>query len=317
MIFMLCSQENADDSRPQHNRDVLRSSNPDRRVAVGAAVLSTAEKETRRLARSHHENFLVASVLLPRSLRQPFYNVYAFCRTADDLADQSPSSELALQRLDEFQSQLDDTFAERPRGNLFIALSRTIQQFQLPKQPFDDLLAAFRQDQSKRRYANHEQLLDYCSRSANPVGRIVLRLGDCDDEVNAQLSDQICSGLQLANFWQDVARDYVIGRVYLPADQMSRFGVSEEMLGQSSAPQPLRQLLASECDRAEDFFECGLPLAGRVPHWLANDIKLFAYGGLATLEAIRRIDFDVLHKRPTVSRWRQAGLVVRAVLGWI
>jgi squalene synthase HpnC len=269
-----------------------------------------AEKETRRLARSHYENFVVASVLLPRSLRQPFYNVYAFCRAADDLADQSPSPEVA-------QSQLNDTFAGRPRDNLFIALRSTIGQFQLPKQPFDDLLAAFRQDQSKRRYENFDQLLDYCSRSANPVGRIVLRLGDCDDPVNAELSDQICTGLQLANCWQDVARDYVIGRVYLPADQMSQFAVNEEMLAQSRTPQPLRQLLASQCDRAEEFLQRGLPLAGHVPRWLANDVKLFAHGGLATLDAIRRIDFDVLGKRPTVSRWRQAGLVLRAMLGWI
>ena len=122
----------------------------------------------------------------------------------------------------------------------------------------------------------------------------MLRLGDCFDEENAALSDQICTGLQLANFWQDVARDYAIGRIYLPADAMSRFGVSESMLSQSSTPIELRQLLASECDRAEKFFRCGLPLADRVPRWLSSDIKLFAHGGLATLEAIRRIDFDVL-----------------------
>jgi len=253
--------------------------------------------------------------MLPRRLRQHFYNIYAFCRTADDLADQSPSAEEALLRLDAFQSQLNDTFQGRPGENLFIALCRTIERYDLPKQPFDDLLDAFRQDQRKTRYKNVEELFEYCCRSANPVGRIVLCLGECLDDDNAVLSDQICTGLQLANFCQDVARDYASGRVYLPAEQRTRFGVTEAMLGESSTTHELRQLLASECDRAESFFHRGLPLAQRVPGWLSSDIKLFAHGGLATLSAIRRIDFDVLSSRPTVSRWRQSGLVIRAVLG--
>jgi squalene synthase HpnC len=274
-----------------------------------------AEIETRRLARSHDENFLVASLLLPRRLRQPFYNVYAFCRTGDDLADQSPSAEIALSRLQDFQRQLDDTFAGKPCENLFIALAATIDQFDLPQQPFDQLLDAFRQDQHKTRYESFDQLFDYCRRSANPVGRIVLRLGDCFDEENAALSDQICTALQLTNFWQDVARDYVIGRIYVPQDVMSRFGVSESMLGHATTSDELRQLLASECDRAESFFQRGLPLADRVPGWLSSDVKLFVHGGLATLKEIRKIDFDVLRVRPSVSKWRQTGLLVRAMLG--
>lgn len=301
-------------SHPQNNREVAASSNQDW-AASSPDRLKAAENETRRLARSHYENFLVASLLLPRRLRQPFYNVYAFCRTADDLADESPSPDIACSRLDDFQRQLDETYAGKPCESLFIALATTIDQFDLPQQPFDELLDAFRQDQHKTRYASSDELFDYCRRSANPVGRIVLRLGDCFDEENAALSDQICTGLQLANFWQDVVRDYAIGRIYLPADAMSRFGVSESMLSQSSTPIELRQLLASQCDRAENIFRCGLPLADRVPGWLSSDIKLFAHGGLATLEAIRRIDFDVLRVRPTVSKWRQSGLVVRAMLG--
>ncbi len=236
-------------------------------AAVTANALKSAENATRRLARSHYENFLVASLLLPRRLRQPFYNVYAFCRTADDLADESPSAEIALRRLDDFQRQLDETFAGRPSENLFIALATTIGRFDLPQQPFDELLDAFRQDQHKTRYANSEELFDYCRRSANPVGRIVLRLGDCFDDENAAFSDQICTGLQLANFWQDVARDYGIGRIYMPEDAMSRFGVTESMLGHSSTSDQLRQLLASECDRAESFF--ARVAAGRTGAWLA------------------------------------------------
>ncbi len=164
-----------------------------------------------------------------------------------------------------FKGNLTQTYAGRPGESLFIALATTIDQFDLPQQPFDELLDAFRQDQHTTRYASSDELFDYCRRSANPVGRIVLRLGDCFDEENAALSDQICTGLQLANFWQDVARDYAIGRIYLPADAMTRFGVSESMLSQSSTPIELRQLLASECDRAESIFRCGLPLADRVP----------------------------------------------------
>ncbi|MEM1069189.1 MAG: squalene synthase HpnC [Planctomycetota bacterium] len=273
-----------------------------------------AERETRRLAKSHYENFLVASVLLPRWMRQPFYNVYAFCRTADDLADESGSPESALEKLSEFQIRLDQTFQGDPPDALFVALSGTIQAYRLPKQPFDDLLDAFRQDQRKTRYANFAELAHYCQRSANPVGRLVLQLADACTAENADLSGSICTGLQLANFWQDVARDYRIGRVYLPADEMERFGVKESMLENSTASPELKRLLASECDRAEALFHRGLPLCDSVPSWLANDIRLFAHGGLETLAAIRRIGFDVLAKRPTVSKSRQGWLVLRAML---
>lgn len=298
----------------QDNREPAQSSNGES-DRVARAALQAAEKETRRLAKSHYENFLVASVLLPRSMRQPFFNVYAFCRHADDLADESPTPEIALSRLDALKQQLDDMFLGRPDGNLFIALADTVQRFELPKQPFDDLLDAFRQDQRVTRYQNFDQLLDYCRRSANPVGRIVLALGGAADQERAALSDQICTGLQLANFWQDVARDHAIGRIYLPSDQMNEFDVTESMLGGDSTPPPLRQLLAIQCDLAERFLRRGLPLARLVPRWLASDVKLFAHGGLATLAAIRQIDFDVLHQRPTVSKWRQSKLVARAMLG--
>ena len=301
-------------SHPQDNREVTASSNQDW-AASCPDRLKAAEIETRRLARSHPENFLVASLLLPRRLRQPFYNVYAFCRTADDLADESPSPDIACSRLDDFQRQLDETYAGRPCESLFIALATTIDQFDLPQQPFDELLDAFRQDQHTTRYASSDELFDYCRRSANPVGRIVLRLGDCFDEENAALSDRICTGLQLANFWQDVARDFAIGRIYLPADQMARFSVTEEMLRQPSTPPPLRELLAAECDRAEQLFQQGLPLAQQVPKWLAADIRLFAQGGLATLQAIRRIEYDVLRVRPTVSKLRQMRLLLGAIVG--
>ena len=298
----------------QHNRDLADAPNhlPD---PTWRRQLKIAEKESRRLARSHYENFLVASLLLPWRLRQPFYNVYAFCRTADDLADESASTEEALERLDVFQRQLDETFDGNPRTNLFIALMNTARQFELPQQPFDDLLDAFRQDQRKTRYQDFPELLEYCRRSANPVGQIVLRLGSCCEEQTSQLSDQICTGLQLANFWQDVARDHSRGRIYLPQDAMRRHHVSEAMLAESRTPGPLRELIQSECDRAEGFFQRGLPLAEQVPRWLSGDIRLFAHGGLATLEAIRRIEYDVLGQRPIVSKPRQAWMVAKAAVG--
>lgn len=304
----------------QHNRPLAEASNGSsgdsrRKTRQGRdPQLMAAQSETRRLARTHYENFLVASVLLPRRLHQPFFNVYAFCRTADDLADESGTAELALQRLGQFQRNLDAAFEGRPTEGLFLALADTIEQFQLNQQPFDDLLDAFRQDQQTSRYATFADVLDYCRRSANPVGRIVLALAGCADDDRATLSDSICTGLQLANFLQDVAGDFRRGRIYLPADEMSRFGVDESMLREAQSPRPLRQWLASECERAEGYLRRGLPLADRVPRWFAGDVRLFAHGGLATLDAIRRIDFDVLRIRPTVSKRTQMVLLARAAL---
>jgi squalene synthase HpnC len=256
----------------------------------------------------------VASVLLPRHLRQPFYDVYAFCRTADDLADESANPEVALRGLDHFQHQLDVAFAGHPEEPLFIALQATICQFQIPKQPFDDLLDAFRQDQRRNRYESMDELFDYCRRSANPVGHIVLHLGKSSTPENCVLSNHICTGLQLVNFWQDVARDYAMDRIYVPSEQMRQYGVDEAMFSQTTTPEPLRRLLASECERAEKMFHDGLPLAKSVTPWLSNDVKLFAHGGLQTLRAIRRIQYDVLGSRPTVGKRQQFGLVLKALL---
>jgi squalene synthase HpnC len=305
----------------QHNRPIAEPSN---RIARNDLVdmpddvserLERAEGQTRRLARSHYENFLVASILLPRRLRQPFYNIYAFCRTADDLADESESPDAALRHLDDYQEKLDAVFDGAAPDGLFLALANTINQFDLTKQPFDDLLDAFRQDQRKTRYSTFDEVHDYCRRSANPVGRIVLGLVGTSDDRTRELSDEICTGLQLANFWQDVSRDHRKGRIYLPADEMRRFGVDETMFQQSDTPQPLRQLLASECNRAEAFLERGLGLAQHVPPWFASDVRLFAHGGLATLRAIRRIEFDVLRVRPTVGRSTQLWMLLRAAMG--
>ncbi|WP_144057813.1 squalene synthase HpnC [Novipirellula maiorica] len=279
-----------------------------------------AEQECRRIALSHYENFLVASVLLPRRLKQPFYNVYAFCRTADDLADESANPTSALRALDQCQTSLDAAFAGRPAAGIFTALAKTIEQFQLEKQPFNDLLDAFRQDQQKTRYETMGELLDYCRRSANPVGRIVLRLAAIDaDTADLERSDQICTGLQLANFWQDVARDHAIGRVYLPQSELLAWGVSKEMLSemiqrQTTYPQ-MKAAIQAQCDRTQTYFDCGEPLCDHVPKWLGRNLRLFVGGGRATLEAIRAVDFDVIRVRPRVSKATQVGLILRSLIG--
>lgn len=276
--------------------------------------LANSERVCRTIAKSHYENFLVGTILLPRRLRQPFFNIYAFCRTADDLADESGDPRTALGHLNELGARLDATFAGSPPAGIFPALRDTIDRFQLPKQPFDDLLSAFRQDQHVQQYSSMEQLLDYCTRSANPVGRIVLSLADSLTPDNAKLSDEICTGLQLANFWQDVARDFKIGRVYLPTELCRRHGVSVDCMNGKTTPPELRRLLAELCDDAESRLRAGLELASFVPRWLSADVRLFAHGGLATINAIRRIDHDVLRQRPMVSKSTQLWLLTRATL---
>lgn len=275
--------------------------------------------ECRRVATSHYENFLVASVLLPREFRQPFFDLYAFCRTADDFADESENSAIALNQIEFYRDQIRRLFRSDPVSGIIVALADTVQRFNLPQQPFEDLLDAFVQDQSVTRYADESQLHDYCRRSADPVGRLVLAMAGCDDDENVRLSDQICTGLQLANFWQDVARDFHIGRIYLPHSVMRRFEFDDEEIRralQERRPTPanVRRAIADQCGAARQRFDAGLPLIDRVPRWLAADIDLFICGGLATLDAIERIDFDVLRQRVQVSKWRQAAWVGRLIL---
>jgi len=285
------------------------------------AQITASRRQCRLIARAHYENFLVASVLLPRAMRQSFYHLYAFCRTADDLADESANSADALAGIAEYREQIRRVFEGGELNGIFIALAQTVEQFSLPRQPFDDLLDAFVDDQSVNRYRDEAQLLNYCRRSANPVGRLVLGLAaadsaGCDDETNRRLSDEICTGLQLANFWQDVARDYQIGRIYLPQSVMRRHGFDESDLRstidqQNPTPAPVRAAIAEQCAIARTKFESGKALIGRVPSWLAADVELFIGGGLATLDAIERINHDVLRQRVRVSKWRQAWMVGR------
>jgi len=261
-----------------------------------------AKKYCRRLARRHYENFTVASWLLPRRLRQHFYNVYAYCRWADDLADEPGDPRRSLALLDWWEKELRDCYGGKVRHPVFIALAETIGRFSIPIDPFIDLLVAFRQDQRVRRYDDMTELAQYCRYSANPVGRLVLYLGGCCTPERAQLADSVCTGLQLANFWQDVARDYDMDRIYLPAADRARFGYDEEMFARREVNEAFRRLMTAEVDLAEGHLRCGLPLVRWMPPELQLDVALFVHGGLAILRAIRGQNYDVWTSRPAVSK---------------
>ena len=273
--------------------------------------LRQSRRYCRRLALSHYENFTVMSWLLPRRLRQHIANIYAYCRWADDLADEVGDPKLSLRLLDWWERQLHDCYQGRATHPVFIALAETIARFHIPIDPFIDLLTAFRQDQRLTRYETAEQVLDYCRYSANPVGQLVLYLGECHTAERARLSDSICTGLQLANFCQDVARDWDRGRVYLPQSVCRRFGFEEADFARHQCNDAFRRLLAFQVDQAEGCLRAGLPLPAQMSRGLQVPVALFIQGGLATLEAIRKQSYDVWTSRPTVSSLDKMRLLIR------
>lgn len=282
-----------------------------RRLPPDGCPLSQAEQYTRWLARTHYENFVVVSWLLPPALRQPFYNLYAYCRWADDLGDEVGDEAVALQLLDWWEQELEAALAGQPRHPVFVALAGTIRQFALPDGPLRDLLRAFRQDQQVKRYPHWEALLDYCRYSANPVGRLVLWLCGYRDAERQQLSDFTCTALQLANFWQDVWRDAACGRIYLPQDRMAAYGVSEEQIFARRFDRRYAALLKELVERTRPLFLAGAPLAAWVAPEFQVDVELFTRGGLKLLEAIEAIGYNTLQHRPTVGRWQQLLLLAR------
>ena len=275
--------------------------------------LARASAYCRRLTLGHYENFAVASLLLPRRLLRHFHAVYAYCRWADDLADEVGGGDHALGLLRWWREELFACYGGRPTHPVFVALRPTIERFSIPPEPFLDLLSAFEQDQRVKRYQTFDQLLDYCRRSADPVGRLVLYLGEAFDERRAALSDSICTALQLANFWQDVSRDYDIGRVYLPEEDRRRFGYGDDDLAARRFTPAFAELMRFEVGRTRELFERGRPLLGLVPADLSLDVELFLRGGLAVLDKIERCGYDVWARRPVVSKWDQATLLTGAV----
>jgi squalene synthase HpnC len=272
---------------------------------------ATARAYCRTLARAHYENFLVASILVPRELRQPMYHVYAYCRWADDLADEAgdPASGLAGVRW--WREELRRCYAGEPRHPVFVALADTIAQFDLPMTPFDDLLTAFEQDQSVTRYPTYDDLLGYCRYSADPVGRLVLMLFGYRDEERMRLSDRTCTALQLANFWQDVARDLEKGRIYLPLADMQQFGYSEAELLNRRENDAFRRLMRFQVERTRELFREGAALCSMVQRRLRLQIDMFSQGGLLVLRLIEQRGYNVLSGRPAISKGQQASLFLR------
>ena len=289
---------------------------PDARAAAStpaadAAALAEAYEFCARVARSHYENFTIASWLMPRAMRKHMYAIYAYARMADDFADEEHNPV----KLDEWERELDFAYADAPRHQVFVALTDTARRFDIPREPFADLLRAFRSDLDFRGFETIDDLLGYSRYSANPVGRLVLYLFGYRDAERQALSDQVCSGLQLVNFWQDVAVDLEKGRVYLPRQDMARFRVSFEDLRLHNANSSFVALMRHEVARARELLMAGAPLAATVDKRLSRDIMMFAGGGLAILRAIEQADYDVFRRRPSLGKLDYARLGWRALRG--
>ena len=251
-----------------------------------------------RLAKSHYENFTIASWLMPREMRPHMYAIYAYARMADDFADEH--HDLAM--LDDWERELDSAYAGTSRHPVFIALADTVRRFEIPRAPFQDLLTAFRSDVDFKGFETLDDLLAYSRYSANPVGRLVLYLFGYRDVERQHLSDLVCSGLQLANFWQDVAVDFGKGRIYLPRRDMQRFGVTAYDLATHTSSREFRELMRHEVGVARAMLVEGGELHRRVDKRLSRDILMFAGGGMSILRAIERIDYDVFCKRPELTK---------------
>jgi len=275
--------------------------------------LAEAERYTRWLATHHYENFNVASWLLPQRLHQHFYNLYAYCRWADDLGDEIADSARALVLLDAWDQELRDCYAGKPLHPVFVALQQTIRGYEIPIEPFSDLLVAFRQDQTVHRYPTWSGVLGYCRYSANPVGRLVLYLCGYRDAERQQLSDATCTALQLANFWQDAGRDLEKGRIYIPLEALAAHGLAEDDIVARRFDERYVSLMKELIVRTRELFEQGMPLAGRVDSALRVDIEMFSRGGLAVLDAIEAIGYNTLQHRPSIPKSKQLQLLIRAL----
>jgi len=268
---------------------------------------------TRWLATHHYENFHVVSFLLPKRLHQDFYNVYSFCRWADDLADEIGDTQESLRLLSWWRTELQAMYAGAPSHPVFVALQETAERHHLLQETFDDLIKAFEQDQVVTRYRNFEELFQYCRYSANPVGRLVLGLCGYRDATRHELSDATCTALQLANFWQDVIVDLEKDRVYLPLDVLAKHGYPVEALFERRFDDRFREVMKDSISVARDLFLKGMPLASQVDRRLSIDLELFSRGGLKILEKIEQQDYNVLRSRPKISKVERVGLLLSAL----
>lgn len=283
------------------------------RMPRTAPTVEEARTWCRRLTETHYENFHVASWFLPKRLRPHFHAIYAYCRVSDDLGDETGDREQSLALLEMWGEELEACYRGETRHPAFVALAETIHACDIPIQPFENLLVAFRRDQRRVRMESMTEVLDYCMYSANPVGQLVLYVCGYRDEERFRLSDYTCTALQLANFWQDVREDYARDRIYFPAEEMRRFGVDEAMIAEGRFTPEFRELMRHEVDYARETMCKGLPLIGMVDRELAVDLDLFSRGGLEILRAIEERGYDVLRARPVISQSRKAALLVRAL----
>jgi squalene synthase HpnC len=276
-----------------------------------------AEQYTRWLATNHYENFHVVSFLLPKRLHQDFYNVYAFCRWADDLSDEMGDPDESLRLLGWWRDELNAMYRGEVKHPVFVALEGTVRKHALPMQPFADLISAFVQDQTVTRYRDWDELFGYCACSANPVGRLVLRLCGYADAERDRMSDATCTALQLANFWQDVTVDLEKDRVYLPLHLFEKYGYSIEDLQARRFTNAFREVMRDAVEVARKLFHEGMPLTKTVRRRLAFDLELFSRGGLRVLDKIAAQDYDVLTKRPSISKPERVRLMLAAAWGML
>jgi squalene synthase HpnC len=288
--------------------------NPARRENLKPVELRNARAYCAHVAHTHYENFAVVSLLLPRRLIPHFHAVYAYCRWSDDIADETGGGTDTEKLIDSWRQELLACYRGEPRHPVMVALRETIQRFDIPPEPFLNLLVAFTQDQHVKSYSTFEQLLGYCVNSANPVGHLVLRLFECYDDRRAALSDEICTGLQLANFWQDVARDHDIGRIYLPEEDRCQFGCSVEDIASRNCTPAFQAMMRFQVERARSYFDRGEALLALLPREVRVDVDLFIRGGRAILAAIERANYDVLSHRPEVGKREKVKLLLGAIM---
>lgn len=286
----------------------------DREAMARVWPLAESLAYTRWMATGHYENFHVVSFLLPKELHQDFYNVYSFCRWADDLGDEIGDTRESLRLLAWWRGELERMYRGEASHPVFVALGPTVRKRNLPMEPFSNLITAFEHDQTVTRYANWDEVFAYCVNSANPVGRLVLGLGGYADAERYALSDATCTGLQLANFWQDVSVDLEKDRVYLPLDLLARHGVTvEEVYARRFTPN-FANAMREACGVARELFHKGLALPPMLDRRLALDVTLFSRGGLYILDKIEQNGFDVLTARPYITKGERVRLLLKTLL---
>jgi squalene synthase HpnC len=290
-------------------KDYIRTVGPD----TTAYSESEALAYTRWLATHHYENFHVVSFLLPRELHQDFYNVYAFCRWADDLGDEIGDPQESLRLLAWWRTELEAMYAGEASHPVFVALKGTVHRHDIPIEPFDRLIRAFEQDQTTTRYQSWEGVFGYCVNSANPVGHLVLYLCGYRDAERQQLSDYTCTALQLANFWQDVTVDLQKDRIYLPLDLFAKYGYTVRELFAHEFNADFAAIMRDAVEVADDLFQHGLPLIKKVDRRLALDLELFSRGGMKILDKIRAQGYNVLKARPYISKPERVAILLRCL----